>query len=149
MPRLIVMAVVLMGLSGCGVEPPDATGRKPELVVSLKLEQVPPGARDSISIEGASISRDELVLDISHGGGCGEHMYGLSWDGSFAESNPVQARLILLHDSHGDMCLALLHKKLHVDLTPMKERWREQYRREHGVIELRFADSTATARYEF
>jgi hypothetical protein len=146
MPRLIVSVVVLMCLSGCGVQPPD---RRPEQDVSLTIEQTPTGARDSVTIEGASISGDELVLDFSHGGGCAQHTFGLSWDGSFAESNPVQARLILLHESYDDMCLALIHKELHVDLTPMKERWREQYRREHGVIQLRFADSTLTARYEF
>ncbi len=149
MLRLIVSAVVVMCLSGCGSDSPGGTVGEPVLVLPLKVEQAPTEKQDSFSTRELAISGDWLILKVTYGGGCEEHVFGFSWDGIFAESIPTQAQLTILHEAYGDRCFALINKTLHVDLTPVKERWQEQYRSEHGAIDLHIAGLTDPVRYTF
>lgn len=60
-------------------------------------------------VTGASISGDQLIVQVVHGGGCGEHSYDLELRGC-AESMPVQCQAVLKHTTQ-DFCEALLSRK--------------------------------------
>ncbi len=156
-----VSMMLLVGLSGCGVAesehlvPRDTgggleEGRPEEQVVRpLTLGQVRAEEQDSTGLSVLSISGDTLELRFGFGGGCVEHTIGLAWDETFLDSSATRAELVPIHDAHGDRCLAYLTPKRRFDLTPVKQRWLERNQGEHGAIELRFARSQHTVRYEF
>jgi hypothetical protein len=110
-----------------------------------------PAPKDELVIRGLEVQGDTLLARVMHSGGCKEHSYELLWAGGFQKSaaGEVQAELVLAHDANGDSCEALLNRTASFDLGPLKQRWREQNQREHGTVELRFAGSQATVRYEF
>jgi hypothetical protein len=147
-----VSVMLLVGLSGCGVAEPDAfedERREEQVVRPLTLGQVRAEEQDSTGLGELFISGDTLELRFSFGGGCAKHTLGLAWDGTFLDSGATQAELVPIHDAHGDRCLAYLMPRRRFDLTPLKLRWLERNQGEHGAIELRFARTQHTVRYEF
>ncbi|WNG34017.1 hypothetical protein F0U61_10485 [Archangium violaceum] len=128
-------------------QPPAATDSTPSAV----RVTASPSPKDDVAIKSVEVQGDTLVARVMHSGGCGQHTYELLWAGSFQKSaaGGAQAELVLAHDAHGDMCEALLNRTASFDLAPLKQRWREQNKSEHGTVELRFTGSQATARYTF
>lgn len=89
---------------------------------------------DPLAVDSAKISGDQLVVGVSYSGGCKEHGITACWDGTFLESNPVQARLVLEHDANGDTCEAYLQETLTIDLSSMKDSYKSGYQTESGTI---------------
>lgn len=98
-----------------------------------------PFANDSVDIMSAAIKGDLLFLDIGYSGGCQTHDFGLCWDGAFAESDPVQASLVLAHDGHGDACEAYITEQKQLMLAPLKKAWQDAYQQQSGTIILNLA----------
>ncbi|WP_293271651.1 DUF4215 domain-containing protein [Nannocystis sp.] len=74
----------------------------------------------TLTVDNAVIVGDELVVDVSYGGGCETHDIGLCWGGEVAESFPVQIWVDLSHDAHGDACDAFVMEQRKLDLVPIK-----------------------------
>jgi hypothetical protein len=91
-------------------------------------------------VTDAVIDGDTLRVTVEHSGGCGSHQYGSCWDGSFAESDPVQAWLQLSHLNIDDQCEAIVVQPLVIDLVPMRDAWIDGYLEQHGTIILHIAD---------
>jgi hypothetical protein len=110
-----------------------------------------PAPKDDIIIRGAELQGDTLVMRVMHSGGCAKHSYDLLWNGTFQKpaAGDAQAELVLAHDANGDRCEALMNRTASFDLGPLKQRWIEQNKGEHGTVELRFTGSQLTARYAF
>jgi hypothetical protein len=104
---------------------------------------------DPVSILDAEVDDDTLVMSVRYGGGCEDHLFTLCWDGGFAESHPVQARLSLQHDARGDLCRALITEELEFDLGSLKEAYQEAYRNRSGVIFLDISGHGSRERYVF
>jgi hypothetical protein len=87
------------------------------------------------TFDAVAVSGDELVLDVSYGGGCGAHAFTLCWpEPTFMESSPVQVDLEVFHDSGGDDCDAWISEEVRLDLTPLKDAWVDAYRATTGEI---------------
>ncbi|OJT21958.1 hypothetical protein BO221_24755 [Archangium sp. Cb G35] len=110
-----------------------------------------PAPKDDIILKSVELQGDTLVARVMHSGGCKPHTYELLWSGGFQKSaaGEPQAELVLAHEANGDSCEALLNRTASFDLGPLKQRWREQNKSEHGAVELRFAGSQLTGRYTF
>lgn len=109
-----------------------------------------PGApTDGLQISTVAFMGDTLLVDVSYGGGCEEHDFGLCWDGSFAESDPVQIQAFISHDGHDDPCDALPSEQLAFDLVPLKQAWQDGYQSEHGSIEIHLAGWMDQILYSF
>jgi hypothetical protein len=110
-----------------------------------------PAPKDDIILKGVELQGDTLVARVMHSGGCKQHAYELLWNGGFQKSaaGEAQVELVLAHDANGDSCEALLNRTASFDLGPLKQRWREQNKSEHGAVELRFTGSQVTSRYTF
>lgn len=123
---------------------PDSAPRPLQVTAS-------PAPKDDIVLKGVELQGDTLVVRVMHSGGCKPHTYELLWSGGFQKSaaGDAQAELVLAHDANGDSCEALLNRTASFDLGPLKQRWREQNKGEHGVVELRFTGSQSTSRYTF
>jgi len=89
---------------------------------------------DLMWVTDAKITGDILVVDLLASGGCAEHIYGGCWEGSFAESDPVQTGVSLSHDSMGDPCEAEVEGHLKLDLTAIKQSWQDSYQQQSGTI---------------
>jgi hypothetical protein len=76
-----------------------------------------PAGSDAFDIDDASISGDELNVDVRYGGGCEDHEFELFWDGRILETNPPRARLRLFHDANGDICEAIKRETLVFDVS--------------------------------
>lgn len=100
----------------------------------------PEAPTDPITILDASIAGDTLMVAVQHGGGCVAHGYGTCWDGSFAESDPVQTSLWLSHEDNDDPCDAIVMQDLVFDLTPMRDAWIDAYMQPSGTIIVHVAD---------
>ncbi len=76
-----------------------------------------PAHGDAIRIASARIEGTTLLVEVEHGGGCAEHEYALYWNGACGESYPLSCGVRLVHDAHGDMCRAMLSRKLRFDVS--------------------------------
>lgn len=102
---------------------------------------------DGYTLDGLAIAGDTLEITVSYSGGCEEHEFQLCWDGAFMESDPVQARLTLGHDAHGDACEAYLTETLIFGLEPLKQAWIDSYGGSTGTIILELGDQSLA--YDF
>ncbi len=94
-----------------------------------------PGApTDTKVISAAAVVGDSLAVTVTYSGGCEEHLFGLCWDGAFAESNPVQVSTFISHDSMQDPCDALPSEELIFDLLPLRAAYESSYQSDTGAI---------------
>lgn len=110
---------------------------------------VPEAYSDCRASEGAgtelgapSVSGDILTMEASYSGGCAMHEFQICWDGAFAESEPVQARIEIWHDANGDTCEAIETQSLAFDLSPLKQAWQDAYQQSTGTITINTASGT-------
>lgn len=90
---------------------------------------------DPYDVGGVTLEGDTLTVTLSAGGGCEDHDWALCWpDGSFAESDPVQAFLEVWHDDHDDACDAIISEDVAFDLVPLKTAWQDAYGGGSGTI---------------
>jgi len=120
--------------SVCELEPGNACMDKPH---------------DALEVTAAVIEADTLVIDVSSGGGCEAHEIDYCWDGSFAESDPVQVWLDLWHDGHDDPCDAIVMEQRVLDLVPLKEAWQAAYQQQSGEITIHLSGWDGNLAYVF
>ncbi|MBU8922657.1 MAG: hypothetical protein KOO63_12635 [Bacteroidales bacterium] len=83
--------------------------------------------RDPVTIHGAEIDGDILMLTVTFSGGCGRHRFKLFMQPAFMESYPVQTNLYLQHTDLGDPCDAILSKDVSFDIQNISELYRDMY----------------------
>jgi cysteine-rich repeat protein len=105
--------------------------------------------QDPLEVTAAVIEADTLVIDVSFGGGCETHEIDYCWDGSFAESNPVQVWLDLWHDGNDDPCDAIVMEQRVLDLVPLKEAWQAAYQQQSGEITVHLTGWDSSLAYSF
>lgn len=89
---------------------------------------------DEFDLDSASISGKTISLDVVYGGGCETHYFSLYMNPDFfAESNPVQANLYLVHYNNEDFCLALVHNTVRFDIRPIINRQIELYGNDNPI----------------
>lgn len=81
---------------------------------------------------------DTLTLVVRYGGGCSTHDFTVCYDEGFRESYPVQTTIRLIHDAHGDSCLAAFTKTLKVELSPLAASFEAMYQAQGGLISTNF-----------
>ncbi len=74
------------------------------------------GSGDDFNIENSEIIGDSLILNVSYGGGCKQHIFSLYSNGSYLKSLPLQMELTLHHQANEDMCRAFLNQRLAFDI---------------------------------
>ncbi len=93
---------------------------------------------DSISINSLRLDEktEELLVQAGHSAGCATHQFGLCFSEEFAESEPVQVQLQLLHDDGGEMCEAYAMSNLKFDLSPLRDEYETRYGSKQGQIRI-------------
>jgi hypothetical protein len=74
-----------------------------------------------------------LGLDVGFSGCSAGHPFRLYMAGGFAESNPVQATLVLTHDDLGELCDAYFEERRFFELQPIVQLYKEMYDGGEGI----------------
>jgi hypothetical protein len=133
-----VLVTVALAVQACddfvsgGPEAADVRG----LISSVLVANIEPSEwpQDPFVLQEARIAGDTLFLQVAYGGGCRAHDFTLVISTQFMESEPVQTRALLAHDSHDDPCEAWLQSALRADLTPLKRAWQSAYHSPSGTV---------------
>lgn len=122
-PALSIAAFVLC-LQACQTSDPVPLADYPEPVpyVSRVEGDSLSKASDSFGIDSAWMEGDSLFLAIVHGGGCAEHDYALYASDYTLESLPPQVDIWFHHNGHGDLCKALLYRRVGFDMWNLRNR---------------------------
>jgi hypothetical protein len=151
-----VTTVILFAILAAACGSPTLTPSGGGLVLAeLSMPGETTSRRDPVQLRAARITGDRLEVDVTYGGGCREHRFALTHDGTFAESYPVQTGLTLFHDADGDACRALLNRTLEFNLAPLRAAYRAAYGEGPGIIAIHLhgpipgPDSTISFRWEF
>ena len=104
---------------------------------------------DALTVGNVAIDGDTLRVTVTYGGGCQRHALQPIAETTWLESYPVQVNARISHNAAGDLCKALITRTLHVDLSPLKDRYRETYQTTSGRIALRLAGATDVPVYAF
>ncbi|MCP4872773.1 MAG: hypothetical protein GY898_29125 [Proteobacteria bacterium] len=107
----------------------------------------PPPSTQATDVASATIDGDLLTLEVGYSGGCEDHFFVLCFDGTFAESEPVQVWLGLSHTGTPDPCEAYITEPLEYDLTPLQDAWHDSYGAGAGEIWVHIEEQSVD--YEF
>ena len=91
---------------------------------------------DAYNFNSATIEGDTLTVSVSYGGGCETHEFTLFAEPEFI-SVPGELTMLgisIAHNANGDMCEAWLTESYDFDLTPIKKKYQEEYRKDAGSI---------------
>lgn len=77
--------------------------------------------KDMLTVNSASIEKDELLLSVSYSGGCANHFIELYSYTGILKSNPPQMNLVLSHNANKEMCEAYITKSFRFNLNALKE----------------------------
>lgn len=107
----------------------------------IVLTPLPPGSirQDPWKLLDIALAEGLMTLRVEFSGCTPFHDFTLFMSGGWMESNPVQARLVLGHDSHGEACLAVFARTLHFDLAPLRAAFEQAYGTP-GPVLLRLVD---------
>jgi hypothetical protein len=136
MTRSILAFSVLSSFVMAGCDPAVPAG---EIAI---CDSADPG----VLVTDASINGDTLTADVGYSG-CDTVEITACWhDGSFMESDPVQARLALLAVGAG-ACTAAFEDTATIDISGLRAAYEDAYRTESGTIIVNL--NGATVDYSF
>lgn len=92
-----------------------------------------PDAVFETTVLQASLDGDVLTLEVEYSGGCVEHEFYLSTNGSFLESMPVQLATVLSNPTE-DSCDGIMRRTISFDLIPLQELYLNGYQEASGEI---------------
>ena len=104
---------------------------------------------DEYELNAAAIRADTLAVTVSYSGGCQEHRFAVDASAAFRESDPVQLPVALAHEANDDACERWVTEDRLFDLTPLRERYEEEYQQASGVIVLHLDGASGDLRYQF
>jgi hypothetical protein len=116
---VILLAVGLFFSCGAKKIAGDGTGQ------TLKSKSMTAGStigefpekNDLTNIQSAKIEGNNLILEVSYGGGCEEHDFSLLGSPMISKSLPPMRVVKLVHNAHEDKCKALIMKTLTFDIS--------------------------------
>ena len=93
---------------------------------------------DAYNFNSATIEGDTLTVSVSYGGGCETHEFTLFAEPDMDDDGPfgTMIGIAIAHNANGDMCQAWLTESYDFDLTPIKKKYQEQYKKDAGSISL-------------
>ena len=74
----------------------------------------------SVDVISAEVVGDSLRVIVGYGGGCGDHRFILMTSGPAMKSLPPKQPVVVVHESTGDPCRALIQNEQMFDLSRYK-----------------------------
>ena len=109
-----------------------------------------PKTSADFQLNKASITEDQLDLQVSYGGGCEDHIFSVYWDGNFDEAEGVTSiSLIINHIDNNDGCEAYITETVSFDLTKVKEAFLIAHPTKPGQVTLKLSGQGKQLDYTF
>lgn len=89
---------------------------------------------DPYQVDYTRFNEDTLFIGVSYSGGCRDHGFCLIAWNYYLESYPVQANLLLSHNSNEDPCDAWISSELSIDISPLKEEYIKRFGRADSLL---------------
>jgi hypothetical protein len=145
------IVAVMFAVSACSTEPDiDREPTRSSASLQATIVANDPGLPgDPLTIESLAIAGDTLIAQVSHGGGCSDHVFRLVISPVFMESFPVQTRARISHNANGDVCRALLRRDLRMSLRPLADAYGAQYGQQTGTVMIYVTGANEPVLYKF
>lgn len=116
---VILLAVGLFFSCGTKKIAGDGTGQtlKTKPMTASSTVGAFPDKNDQTNIQSAKIEGNNLILEVSYGGGCEEHDFSLVGSEMISKSLPPIRAVKLIHNARQDKCKALIMKTLTFDIS--------------------------------
>lgn len=111
-----------------------------DVIVDLNFNA--PDSNAVFSIEDMKIDGDILQLEVSYSGGCKDHEFKAYFNGMYIKTNPMKAKVFIVHHTNGDNCRALIKQTLRYNLKPVRSGDKGKL-----IIMLNNTDKTLTYEY--
>ena len=82
---------------------------------------------DALDLGEVEASGGVLSVEVSYGGGCGQHRIDAVGWGGWMESFPVQINVAITHDDGDDPCDAVVTEERRFDLAPLRAAYEASY----------------------
>jgi hypothetical protein len=152
-PPLLLLSLLILASACASVPGPARAPETPEDGSPVEVEvracesSYSRGAWNTpFQTEKVELRGDTLVAEVRYQGGCEPHRFDACFS-SFLESSPVQVHLDVGHQST-DTCAEPTRAELHIDLRPLRERYRQAYATSSGAIDVGIPGAGA-ALYKF
>lgn len=117
---------------------------KPLSAIGINPQYSYLGSTDPFTTIAPSISGDTLIVPVSYGGGCKDHVFTLHGNGQWMKSLPPKANLWMEHESNDDGCRAIVYDTLYFDLQTMRYKGQNKV-----VIQLQTPDGVVPLTYSY
>lgn len=97
----------------------DGTKPMKDMKIKAQIGEMKDG--DAFNIEGVRISGNTMFVNVSYGGGCGEHSFEMNGSMAVMKSLPPQRAIKLTHTNHEDYCKAIVRETLEIDITELSD----------------------------
>lgn len=119
--KLLAIACSITLLFSCGNKK-LVDDSKSQQLKNTKVENIGtlgefPQESTPINIEKAEIVGNELILEVSYGGGCQGHEFKLIGSEMISKSLPPIRTIKLIHNGNNDLCKALIMQTLKFDIS--------------------------------
>ena len=85
-----------------------------------ELRNPSPFLNEQFTLEGLTMNDGCMDINLAFSGGCEQHLFALTWNGEYANTQQSEVTLNLLHYSNGDMCEAWITESRGWDLSPIR-----------------------------
>ena len=102
---------------------------------------------DGFDMNEAFIDGDELVLNVTYGGGCEEHIFAGCFS-HFTDVEPYMVNVQVGHDAQGDVCRGIMSEERRFSLEILKMVYQAAFGVESGVITVNLDGAPALLEYE-
>ncbi|MEM7548514.1 MAG: hypothetical protein AAF363_02495 [Bacteroidota bacterium] len=117
--KYLLLLVLIIAVSCNEDEEPSPN----EPGVSISQSQIPidgtfePRGSDPFRINSVEVENQNLLVEVSYGGGCKVHDFELIWPGVITLIFPPDFGVVLTHDANEDLCEAFLTDTLVFDIS--------------------------------
>ena len=112
-------SLILISLAACNSKTVSDTATAANNVNTWELAICEISSNSPYELSEIVVDGTDLYLTVGYSGGCADHYWELCWDGSIAESMPLQVWFELGHNSNGDSCEAYLSQGLVFDISSL------------------------------
>jgi hypothetical protein len=103
-------------VSEATVTEPSGTASTNIPIIDVRADYTWPGSTDPFTLNEVKVEGDNLMVTVTYGGGCKDHVFQMHSKGQFMKSLPPQLSLYLEHESNDDNCRALITETFNFDL---------------------------------
>ena len=116
------MKYSLLCLFWMGCDPDPKPDQEPDLsnLNTGSLESCISLFDDPYTLEDVYVQEQSLTVSVTYTGGCEEHGWELCWDGSIAESMPLQVSFSLGHYAYDDSCEMSVSEEISFDISSLE-----------------------------